>query len=120
MYLQIIHKTQSKDLRLGPGPNQSCQSVTRSYSTRPRTRAIDSCSLKASKVWYILHYSLEASYASFDRSKILYKPFELSFKAFAFFINQQNRLNSPAAILEGCFSPRYSYDRYPISIQIAL
>ena len=68
MYLQIKHKTQSKDPRFGRGPNQSCRSTTRSYSTRPRTREIDSCWLKASKVWYILHYSHEAGCASFWRS----------------------------------------------------
>lgn len=120
MYLQIKHKTQSKDPRFGRGPNQSCRSTTRSYSTRPRTREIDSCWLKASKVWYILHYSHGAGCASFGHSRILCKPFELSSKGFAFFITQPNRSNSLAAISEECFCLRYSYDRYPISIQIAL
>lgn len=80
MYLQIKHKTQSKDPWLDLDPNQSCRSGIKFYSTHLHNLGIYSCLPSISKAWRILNCFLSSSCAFSDRNSTLYKQLLLSSK----------------------------------------
>jgi hypothetical protein len=118
MNLQIIQKSQSKDLKLCRDLNQSFQSRTEFYSTQSLHCALESRLQAVSKALQILHYFILANYVFSGRNKVFGMLFEFAFRELAFSINSLNQSSFQGVISLSNFALLYSFCQFSLQTKI--